>query len=110
MRRAHSFSVPTLEALEVLGLQIAVARRQRQWTAAELAGRAGISITTLRSVERGEPTVAAGIAFEVALLVGVPLFADDRRVLRERAAHEREVLALLPARVRAAQEDPDDSF
>jgi len=110
MRRAHSYAPETLEALELLGLQVSVERRRRRWTAAELADRAGISVKTLRGVERGEPTVAAGTAFEVATLVGVPLFARDRSLRRERAAHEREVLSLLPARVRQAQEAPDDSF
>ncbi len=32
---------------------------------------------TLRKVERGDPTVAPGTAFDVAVLVGVPLFTSS---------------------------------
>lgn len=110
MRRPHSYSPTALEALEVLGLQVAVARRQRRWTSAELAARVGISVTTLRNVERGEPTVAAGILFEVATLLGVPLFGDGETMRRERLEHQREIFALLPARVRKGQETVDDDF
>lgn len=108
MRRPHSLSPVALEAMELLGLQIAAARRQRRWTAAELATRAGISVTTLRNLERGEPTVAAGIAFEVAALVGVPLFGDDGAVRRDKIANQREILALLPARIRRPERVDDD--
>jgi len=32
MRRAHSYAPETLEALELLGLQVSVERRRRRWT------------------------------------------------------------------------------
>ncbi len=77
-------------------------------TAAELAQRAGVSPVTIRKVERGDPTVGLGVAFEVAALVGVPLFDEsaDRRSLDLDRAGDR--LAILPKRVRPRE--VDDAF
>lgn len=82
-------------------------RTQREWTVEDLARRVGVSPVTVRKVERGDPTVALGTAFEAAVLVGVELFTDDRARL---AAEERRVeafLTLLPSRVRQAPVDDD---
>lgn len=110
MRRPHAYSRPTLDAARVLGLEVAGARRLRRWTAAELAERAGISPVTLRRVERGDPTVALGIAFEVATLVGIDLFGEDRDRLPALVARGQERLALLPARVRQGSPVDHDDF
>ena len=110
MRRPHAYSRPTLQAARVFGLELARARRRRQWTAAELAARVGVSRDTLRKVETGDPTVALGIAFEVATLVGVPLFGADRGQLPALIERGEDRLALLPARVRRPSEPADDAF
>ena len=75
---------------------------------AELAERLGVSPVTLRKVERGDPTVALGTAFEAAALVGVALFDPDpgRRDLESQLTAAR--LAVLPATVRTPT--PDDNF
>lgn len=109
MRRPHTYSTPTIDACAVLGAEIARARRARHWTAAELAERAGISPVTLRKVEHGEPTVALGIAFEVAVLVGVRLFGADPGELGALAAAAQDRLAVMPKRVRHGG-DLDDDF
>jgi hypothetical protein len=64
---------------------------------------------TLRKVERGDPTVALGTAFEVATLLGVPLFVADPNELSSVVAWSRDKLALLPERVRR-REAPHDDF
>ena len=110
MRRPHTFSRPALETARVLGLEVAQARRQRRWTTAELAERAGISPMTLRKVERGDPTVALGTAFEVAALLGIPLFDANRDELSTVVERGRERLALLPARIRERTPPVDDAF
>jgi len=110
MRRPHTFSRATLETARVLGLEVAYARRARRWTAEDLSERAGVSLVTLRKVERGDPTVALGIAFEVATLLGIPLFAASRDELSSLAARGRERLALLPARVREPAAQVHDAF
>ena len=77
-------------------------------TQPELAERAGISLGTLRSVERGSLTVAVGIVFELAHLVGVDLFGDPAALpaLRSQANGR---LRLLPSRIRARGQ-VDDNF
>jgi transcriptional regulator with XRE-family HTH domain len=110
MRRPHTYSRQTLDAARVLGLDVARARRQRRWTAEELAERAGISPVTLRKVEQGDPTVALGTAFEVATLLGIELFGADRDGLTSLVDRGRERLAMLPARVRSPAGEVHDDF
>lgn len=111
MRRAHSYSPWAVETMQVLGLEIARARRAQRMSQAELAERAGISENTLRSVERGALTVGAGIVFELAGLVGLDLLGARTSDLPELVARSRDRLALLPARVRSrASEEIDDDF
>lgn len=100
MRKTHTFHPQTLDAAQLLGLEVAGARRKRRWGVNDLAERAGISPVTLRKIERGDPTVQLGSAFEVATLVGIVLFAPDRKELSTMIDNARVRLALLPARVR----------
>ena len=101
------FSPVTLKAARLLGSRVTLARRERRWTLAELAERVGVSVVTIRKVERGDPTVALGTALEAATLVGVTLFHEDpvRRSLEVEAVQAR--LAMLPASVRRAAVDDD---
>jgi DNA-binding XRE family transcriptional regulator len=110
VRRSHVYSPQTLDAARVLGLRIAEGRRRRRWTQAELCERAGISKVTLRNAEHGEPTVAVGVMFELATLVGVELYGLPPSSLRDLAARERDRLALLPAHVYPRQVSVDDDF
>lgn len=110
MRRAHTYSPQTLDAARVLGLEIARARRERRWTLNELAERAGISPLTLRNVERGAPTVAIGIVFELLTILGIDLLSAEPAQLPELVARGRDRLALLPARVRQLSEPVNEDF
>ena len=105
-----ALSAPTREAVQVLGLEIARSRRARRWSQAELAERGGVTRVTVRNVERGAPSVAIGTAFELAVLVGVPLFGVDAPQLSALAAGARDRLAVLPARVRSRQTVVDEDF
>ena len=107
MRAERVFSPVTLEAARLLGSRVALARRERRWTIAELAERVGASVVTIRKVERGDPTVALGTALEAAALVGVTLFHEDpvRRSLEAEVVQAR--LAMLPASVRRGVVDDD---
>ncbi len=82
---------------------------QRGWTLRELADRVGATSGTLAKVERGDLTVGLGVAFDTAVLVGVPLFVEDRPRLKLEVDREVERLALLPQRVRPDREI-DDAF
>ena len=110
MRRSHTYSPQTLDAARVLGLRIAEGRRRRRWTQAELCERAGVSKATLRNAERGEPTVAVGVMFELATLVGVELYGLPPGDLRNLVTREGDRLALLPSHVYPRQASIDDDF
>ena len=69
------------DAALLLGKQIELARSRRGMSREELAERAGISTDTLREIEKGGMTVAVGLVFEVAALVGVCLFEPEKRIL-----------------------------
>lgn len=107
MKAPSSLSRLTQEGLRLLGAKVRLGRKTRRWTVDELAERVGVSAPTIRKIERGDPTVAIGTAFEAATLVGVPLFSADaeRRALEaDRVAAQ---LAVLPASVRRPPVDDD---
>lgn len=109
MKRTHTYSPATVEATRLLGSRIRLGRRERRWTLAELAERVGVSVVTMRKVERGDPSVGLGIAFEAATLVGVPLFDSNRSRLTLETTRVEDRLAVLPKLVRRPRE-PDDDF
>lgn len=108
MSRARTFSPRTLEAARLLGARVRLARRERRWTLQELADRVGVTAVTMRKVERGDPTVGLGVAFEAANLVGVSLFHEDRSRLSLEAARVEDRLAVLPQLVRRPAQVEDD--
>jgi transcriptional regulator with XRE-family HTH domain len=65
-----------------MGDNVRLARLRRQLTAAQVAERAGISRSTLRAVEQGDPNVSLGIWANVLLTLGLegdlePIARDD---------------------------------
>lgn len=109
-KRTRSYAPQTRDAVEVLGAQIALARRERGWTAAELGERVGVSARTISSLENGSPSVAIGVVFEAATMLGIALFGVEGPELSRLARQGRETLALLPSRVYKRQEPVDDDF
>ncbi|MBW8298508.1 MAG: helix-turn-helix domain-containing protein [Hydrogenophaga sp.] len=110
MPRKRSYSRVTRQALTMLGKLIRIGRAERGLTAQELADRAGISRTTLSSIEKGAPGPEIGIVFEVASLVGVRLFEYDERALQIHNARLDEKLTLMPKSVRHSAKEVDDDF
>ncbi len=98
------------EAAFLLGQQIRLGRKMRKWSEANLAERAGISRRTLRKIESGEMTPAIGLVFEVAALVGVPLFEPDSQRLSAAIDLTQSQIALLPKRIREKTRVVDDDF
>jgi transcriptional regulator with XRE-family HTH domain len=105
--RIRSYSRLTREALNLLGAQIRAARRDRNWTAQELADRVGVTRQTLHKIEQGDPSVRLGDAFETATVLGLPLFDPDPGRRQLESARLRDHLAALPARVRRPQISDD---
>lgn len=100
------------DGLIVLGQLVKEGRLGRKWTRSELAQRAGVSVPTIANIENGASSTAVGTVFDVADLVGVPIFGiDDRIELARLRRRGEERLELLPARVRhGRQEALSDDF
>lgn len=110
MVKQRIYSRPAQEAVILLGKQVKLARKQRKWTAQNLADRAGISRATLQKIEKGEVTCAIGLVFEVATLVGVNLFDQEKVPLAMSIENVSHKIALLPQRIKAKTKVIDDDF
>ena len=86
------------DALSVLGAQLRLARHAKNWTAADLGARIGVSARTITSIERGNPGVAIGTALNAASLAGVPLFGATGAELTRLRRRGEEQVALIPRR------------
>ena len=100
MKNPRTYSPLAIEAAAILGEQVRAARLERRWTVDELAERVGVTHPTIRKIERGDPTVGLGAAFEAAALVGVPLFGGDPDRRSIEAGRLSDRLAVLPRRAR----------
>jgi DNA-binding XRE family transcriptional regulator len=89
---------------------IKVARTERGLSQSNLAQRLNISRYSIMALEKGSPTVAVGIVFEAAVIVGIPLFAEDTRTVQQLKQSMTHFNALLPQRVRHKNEPIDDNF
>ncbi len=94
----------------MLGSMIRRARIERQMTAAELSARAGISRGLLHRIEKGDPGCAIGTVFEVAAIVGVPLFDAGPGRLTAMIDANKAVLSLLPKAVHRPRTGVNDDF
>ena len=103
MPESPSLPLPASHALRKLGRDLALARRKRGISTADMAARLFVSRDTLWRLERGDPTVAAG-TLATAVFV---LQLHDR--LANLAAPATDALALslderrLPKRIRRAR-------
>lgn len=110
MMKQRAYSKYAKEAAFLLGQQIKLRRKERQWSEQNLAERAGISRATLQKIEAGEMSPSIGLAFEVAVLVGIPLFEQESRVLANSIELAQSKIALLPKRIRSKTKAVDDDF
>ena len=108
--KQRAYSKYAKEAAFLLGQQIKLGRKERQWSEQNLAERAGISRATLQKIEAGEMSPSIGLVFEVAALVGVPLFDQESRVLATGIELAQSKIALLPRRIRSKTKAVDDDF
>ena len=106
----RTYSRFTREASTLLGRQIRVARKQRKFTAQELADRAGISRGLLQRIEKGDLKCEIGAVFEVATIVGVKLFDADETTLIKHLRQIEDRLTLLPKSIRKRLKTVCDDF
>lgn len=104
------YSRYTLQALALLGSLVRERRIEANLTAEALAERAGISRALLRRVERGDPGCSIGVVFEVAAILGIPLFDADPRDISRRQRHGQDRQVLLPRAVRSSVRKVKDDF
>jgi DNA-binding XRE family transcriptional regulator len=106
----RTYSRHVQEAVKLLGLLVRQARIERRLTVAQLAERAGVSRGLAHRVEAGDMGCAIGAAFELAAVVGVPLFAADRTTLAMHIGTAEKALTLLPKAARARASEIMDDF
>ena len=98
------------DAMALLGGLIRTARIERKMTVKEVAERAAISRGLLQRIEKGDPKCAIGSVFEVATILGVPLFNSDHKTVRIHRGYVEEILTLLPRSVRKPLQAVKDDF
>jgi DNA-binding XRE family transcriptional regulator len=77
IKKERTYSLYTKQAAILLGQHIQLGRKERKWTEANLADRAGINRQTLRKIEKGDLNISLGFAFEVATILGIKLFDTE---------------------------------
>ncbi len=106
----YPLSLPTQTALSLLGQLIKTARGQHKMSQLELAERLGVSRQTVMALEKGSPKVGAGILFEAAHIMGVPLLSEDAKNLNQWQAVLAGFTAILPARIHSKKMEINDDF
>ena len=109
-KTSHTYSKQTLQAIKVFATQIKVARKKQRWSEAELAERAGTTRPTIRRIEQGSPTSGLGLYFEIATLLGIPLFDTDSQKLTAIQDNLNLQLAVLPKRIDTDRREVFDDF
>lgn len=104
------YSRYTLTALELFGQSIRAERIAGRMTAEQVAERVGISRSLLRRIETGDPGCAIGVAFEVAAVVGLPLFSEDPNTVARLQKAGEEKLSLMPKAIRQPRKGVKDDF
>jgi len=110
MDKKRVYSQYSKSAAQLLGKAIQLGRKERRFTAQELADRAGISRVTLSSIEKGDMRCEIGLVFEVATLVGIKLFDADEAGLTTDISHINDKIALLPKSIHPASRVVKDDF
>lgn len=102
-RQAIAMLPEARDAAVTLGALVRRYRQDRSMKIAELAARAGVSERTVSLIERGSPTVSIGNVFNVAAVVGVPLFGTADPTALALIAERERVIASQRLQVRDAQ-------
>ncbi len=118
MPRKRVYSKYAEQAVQLLGQQIKLGRKRKRWSQLELAERAGVGRTTVQKAEAGDMGREIGLVFELASVVGIPLFvpeaSDHTRAqnasLAREIRHSEELLALLPRNTHRPRTVADDDF
>lgn len=106
----RTYSRHSRDAARLLGLMIRNARIERELTIEALAERAGVSRGLVYRAEEGDMGCTIGAVFELATLVGVPLFTSDQSAMGLHIANAEKTRALLPRVVHRSKKVVKDDF
>lgn len=99
--------IPVQRSIKKLGNDMQSARRRRRIGTKLMAERAGISRTTLRKIETGEPGVSLGNYVTVLFILGmVDRVSDLADIANDTLGHDLEE-ELLPKRIRTKPYKPE---
>ena len=110
MIKQRVYSKYAQDAAFLIGQQIKLARKSKKWSSANLAERAGITRETLQRIENGDMRTSIGLVFEVAAIIGVPLFTEDKQLFSNNLELIQSKIELLPQRIRTQRKVVDDNF
>ena len=91
--------------LKGIGQRIALARRARYWTQADLAAKTGMSINTLVGIEKGRPNVAIGLVVKALWAVDMLESLGDVASLEEDDITMHAAIKHVPQRVRQGKSE-----
>lgn len=109
-RATRTYSRYSLQALALLGASLRAARIAKKVGTQALAERAGISRDLLYRIEKGDPRCEIGVVFELAAILGVPLFEPELGALQQRRRAVEDRLVLLPKAVHTPPGEVKDDF
>lgn len=111
MPSERPYTKTTLEATRLLGSLIKLARKKRRMSEQELAERANVSRSSVQKIEKGDPSINIGLAFEAATVVGVSLFdTENSHTLKTQNQLVSEKLALLSQKPGRDASELKDNF
>jgi DNA-binding XRE family transcriptional regulator len=84
----------TIVAVELLGALAQIERKSLRFTVKEMADPLDVDRGTVQRLERGDPKIALGLAFEACAMLGIPLFQKDAHWLFMRLDEASKRLAL----------------
>lgn len=96
-----------LRALKKIGNDLALARRRRRFSQQSMADRVGISLSSLRRMEKGDPTLAWGTIARVLYVLGD---LDRLAELLDTANDDIGLILMdeqLPRRIRSVKQGPE---
>ena len=112
MSKDHTriYSKHTKSTVHLLGMAIAIARKEQGLSETMVAEKINVSRSTIQRLEKGDLKVGIGLYFEAAWAVGVKIFAPDDESLNQQLTHNKDVLRLLPKAVQPSRKVIDDNF
>lgn len=106
----RTYSAYSSDAMHLLGATIRAERKTKKMSEQELAERAGVSRSVIQRVEKGDMTCGVGIVFEVAHIVGIPLFDAEPSRLSSQIRQVEDKLTLLPKTIHKKKKVINDDF